>query len=91
MKSIEIENENENVQQRLSHTNEKRNKKTLNTESKGEVTIEGEYGTLKFERRLSHPVETVWKAITDQKEIFKWLPDYKGTFDGYNGGAIDLV
>ena len=51
MKSIEIENENENVQQcLLSHTNEKRNKKTLNTESKGEVTIEGEYGTLKFER-----------------------------------------
>jgi uncharacterized protein YndB with AHSA1/START domain len=81
-----------NVQQRLlSHTNEKRNKKTLNTESKGEVTIEGEYGILKFERRLSHPVETVWKAITDQKEIFRWLPDYKGTFDGYNGGAIDLV
>ena len=92
MKSIEIENENENVQQRLlSHTNEKRNKKILNTESKGEVTVEGEYGTLKFERRLSHPVETVWKAITDQKEIFRWLPDYKGTFDGYNGGAIDLV
>lgn len=27
-----------------------RTKKTLNTESKGEVTIEGEYGTLKFER-----------------------------------------
>ena len=51
MKSIEIENENENVQQRLLlHTNEKQNKKTLNTESKGEVTIEGEYGTLKFER-----------------------------------------
>ena len=94
MKSTEIENENENenVQQRLLlYTNKKRNKKTLSTESKGEVTIEGEYGTLKFERRLSHPVETVWKAITDQKEIFKWLPDYKGTFDGYNGGAIDLV
>lgn len=53
MKSIEIENENENenVQQRLlSYTNEKRNKKTLSTKSKGEVTIEGEYGTLKFER-----------------------------------------
>jgi hypothetical protein len=47
MKSIEIENENENenVQRRLLYTNEKRNKKTLNTESKGEVTIEGEYGT----------------------------------------------
>ena len=39
MKSIEIENEN--VQRHLS-TNEKRNEKTLNTESKGEVTIEGD-------------------------------------------------
>jgi uncharacterized protein YndB with AHSA1/START domain len=24
---------------------------------------------LKFERRLSHPVETIWKAITDQRDI----------------------
>jgi hypothetical protein len=58
MKSIEIE------------TNEKRNEKTLNTESKGTITIEGEYGTLKYERRLSHPREIVWKGITDPKEIF---------------------
>jgi uncharacterized protein YndB with AHSA1/START domain len=89
MKSIE--NENENVRQHLSHTNEKPNEKTLNTESKGTVTIEGDYGILKFERRLSHPRDIVWKAITDPKEIFRWLPDYKGTFDGYNGGVIDLV
>jgi hypothetical protein len=88
MKSIEIENEN--VERHLS-TNEKQTEKTLNTESKGKVTIEGEYGKLKFERRLSHPREIVWKAITDQKEIFRWLPDYKVTFEGYNGGAIDLV
>jgi hypothetical protein len=78
MKSIEIENE-------------KPNEKILNAESKGTITIEGDYGTLKFERRLSHPREIVWKAITDQKEIFRWLPDYKGTFDGYKGGAIDIV
>jgi hypothetical protein len=89
MKSIEIENEN--VERHLSHTSEKRNEKTLNTGSKGTITIEEEYGILKYERRLSHPTEIVWKAITDPKEIFRWLPDYKGTFDGYNGGAIDLV
>jgi hypothetical protein len=72
MKSIEIENEN--VQRRLlSYTNEKQNEKTLNTESKGEVTIEGEYGTLKFERRFSYPIEIVWKAITDQKENLNLL------------------
>jgi hypothetical protein len=77
-KSIEIKNKNPN-------------EKILNTESKGTITIEGIYGTLKFERRLSHPIEKVWKAITDQKEIFRWLPDYSGTFDGYKGGAIDIV
>ena len=81
---------NENVEQNLS-TNKKRNDKTLNTESKGIITFEEKYGTIKFERRLSNPKEVVWKAITDPKEIFRWLPDYKGTFDGYNGGAIDLV
>lgn len=88
MKSIEIENEN--VPRHLS-TQENGNEKKLNTESKGTITIEDEYGTLKYERRLSHPRSIIWKAITDPKEIFRWLPDYKGTFDGYNGGAIDLV
>jgi uncharacterized protein YndB with AHSA1/START domain len=87
MKSIE---ENENMKQHLS-TSEKRNEKTRNTESKGTITINEDYGTLKFERPLSHPREKVWKAITDPKEIFRWLPDYKGTFNGYNGGTIDLV
>jgi len=75
MKSIEIENEN--VQQHLT-TSEKRNKKTLNTGSIGTVTIEEEYATLRYERRLFYPREIVWEAITDPKEIFKWLPDYKG-------------
>ena len=50
MKSIEIENEN--VQLHLSPTSEKQNEKILNTESKGEVIMEGENGILKFERRL---------------------------------------
>jgi uncharacterized protein YndB with AHSA1/START domain len=83
--------ENGNIERHLSHTSEKRNEKTLSTESKGTITIEEEYGTLEFERRLSRPKEIVWNAITDPKEIFKWMSDYKGTFDGYNGGAIDLV
>ena len=71
MKSIEIENEN--VPQHLS-TQENGNEKTLNTESIGTITVEDEHGTLKYERRLSHPREIVWKAITDPKEIFRWLP-----------------
>jgi uncharacterized protein YndB with AHSA1/START domain len=88
MKSNEIEIGN--VQGHLSPS-EKRNENTLDTIFKGEVSIEGEYGTLKFELRLSHPIEIVWKAITDPEEIFRWLPDYKGVFDGHKGGTIDLV
>ncbi len=86
----EFETTNKNVIQQLS-SNEKRSKESTNTTSKGTIIVEGKYGTIKFERRLKHPKEMVWKAITDQKEIFRWLPDYKGTFDGYKSGTIDLL
>ena len=82
--------ENENVERYFS-SNEKQNFKTLNAESKGTITIEEKYGTLKYERRLSHPREMVWKAITDPKEISGWMSNYKGIIDGYPGGAIDFV
>ncbi len=85
-----LETPDKNVRQHLS-TIEERNDKTLNTESKGTITIKEKYGTIKFERRLSHPREMVWRAITDPKDIFRWLPDYKGVFEGHKGGAIDLV
>ncbi len=49
-----FETENENVERHLS-ANEKRSDNTLNTESKGTIAIEENYGTLKYERRLSHP------------------------------------
>ena len=29
---------------------------------------------LRFERRLAHPVETVWSAITDPDELWRWFP-----------------
>jgi len=30
--------------------------------------------TLNFERRLSHPVDRVWRAITDRDELQHWFP-----------------
>lgn len=37
--------------------------------------------TLRFERRLTHPVEKVWRAITDPAELTHWFPqDLVGTF-----------
>jgi uncharacterized protein YndB with AHSA1/START domain len=86
MKDIKIE---EKVEQHLS-TNEKLGDKPVNLESKGTVIIEGEYATLRYERRLSHPREVVWKAITDPKELVGWL-NTKAVIEGHNGGTIDFV
>jgi uncharacterized protein YndB with AHSA1/START domain len=89
MEKLEIENET--IEQQHLSIDEKRKEKGLNNESKGTITLEKEYGTLKFERRLSHPKEAVWKAITELKVVSEWMSNYKGVFDGYKGGAIDLV
>lgn len=56
----------------------------------GTVTIEGGYATLRYERRLAHPRETVWNAITDPKELAAWF-NSKAVIDGRNGGTIDFV
>lgn len=62
----------------------------MNPESKGTVTIESEYATLRYERQLSHPRELVWKAITDPKELAGWF-NTKAVIDGRSGGTIDFV
>src|SRR3954469_5716115 len=36
-------------------------------------TIDGRY-ILPFERRLAHPPEKVWRAITDSDEMVHWFP-----------------
>lgn len=86
MKSVEL---NEKGEQYFS-TNAEQDGKILNTESKGTITIEGEYTTLRYERRLSHPIEVVWKAITDLNELSGWM-NTKAVINGRNGGTIDFV
>ena len=34
----------------------------------------GERNALTFERRLAHPVERVWRAVTDPAELAHWFP-----------------
>jgi hypothetical protein len=65
MKSIKIDEK----EKRYLSTNGRRIYKLSNPEPKGTVTIEGEYATLRYERRLSHPREVVWRAITDPKAL----------------------
>ena len=41
---------------------------------------------LRFERRLSHPIEVVWRAITEPDELEHWFP-CKVKLDGLRDGA----
>jgi uncharacterized protein YndB with AHSA1/START domain len=72
------------------HLQKRNSDRPFNRESKGTVTIEEEYATLRYERQLSHPREVVWKAITDPKELVGWM-NTKAVIDGRNGGTIDFV
>ena len=81
---------NKYLKQQLS-SNEIRREEILKSASIGTVIIDGNYGTIRFERQINHPKEIIWNAITDQKEIFRWLPDYKGTFEKNKDGTIDLL
>jgi FMN-dependent NADH-azoreductase len=39
----------------------------------GFISVEGDVATLTFQRRLDHPIEEVWTAITDPKERADWF------------------
>ena len=45
---------------------------------------------LRFERRLAHPVEKVWRAVTDPAELKHWFPA-EVTVDLRVGGAMRFV
>jgi uncharacterized protein YndB with AHSA1/START domain len=38
------------------------------------IELEGEAVGVRFERRLAHPPERVWRAITEREELAKWFP-----------------
>ena len=63
---------------------------TKNDTRNGTVTIEGGYATLRYERRLPHPPEAVWKAITDPRELAAWC-NTKATIEARTGGRIDFI
>lgn len=56
----------------------------------GNVSVEGDYATLLFERRFSHPPEIIWEAITNPNELTEWYMT-KAKIDGRAGGSIDFI
>ncbi len=54
----------------------------------GKLRVDGGSATLTFERRVPHPIEAVWNAITQSEEMSKWYLEAK--IDGRVGGRIQL-
>jgi uncharacterized protein YndB with AHSA1/START domain len=38
------------------------------------IEVEGDRVGVRFERRLDHPPERVWRAVTETEELAKWFP-----------------
>jgi uncharacterized protein YndB with AHSA1/START domain len=62
----------------------------LDVSPPGEIVPDGEHATLIFRRRLPHPPEVVWHAITDPEQIRQWFAT-EARIDGWKGGTVDLV
>ena len=56
----------------------------------GTVTYEGDAAVIVFERRLRHPAEVVWRALTEPEHLARWYLT-EARIDGRAGGAIDYV
>lgn len=54
----------------------------------GEVILDGEKATLRFERDFPQTPEQVWSALTDPAQLQQWyISEFK--FDGRPGGTIE--
>jgi uncharacterized protein YndB with AHSA1/START domain len=56
----------------------------------GTLTFDGDYATITFSRRIGHPPEDVWSAITDPEELQGWYMT-RATISGGRDGRIDFV
>ena len=54
----------------------------------GTISIDGKYATMTFVRRLPHPIEAVWAALTDPEQRGAWFG--RTTLEGRAGGAIAM-
>src|SRR5256885_14628224 len=55
----------------------------------GKVSYNGALATLVFQRVLPHPLEAVWQALTDPKQLSSWYM-MRASVDGRPGGSIDF-
>lgn len=62
---------------------------TSDSSRAGTLTFDGDYATLRFERRIRHSVQVVWGALTDPEHLARWYLT-KAVIDGRPGGSIDF-
>jgi uncharacterized protein YndB with AHSA1/START domain len=58
------------------------------TRADGTLDVSGEIAVIAFERRLGHPVDAVWAALTDPEGLAAWLGP--GTLDPHEGGRVSI-
>jgi uncharacterized protein YndB with AHSA1/START domain len=58
------------------------------TGADGTLVVAGEIAVIAFERRLGHPVEAVWAALTKPEELAAWLGP--GTVELREGGRVAI-
>jgi uncharacterized protein YndB with AHSA1/START domain len=58
------------------------------TQADGTLVVSGETALIAFERRLGHPVEAVWAALTEPRELAAWLG--QGTLEPRAGGQVSI-
>jgi uncharacterized protein YndB with AHSA1/START domain len=58
--------------------------------TKGELVLDGDRTTIRFERVLRHPVDRVWKAITEPGELAQWMLE-SAAIEPRVGGRIRYV
>ena len=58
------------------------------TQADGTLVVSGEIAVVAFERRLGHPVEAVWAALTVPEERAAWLGP--GTLEPREGGQVSI-
>jgi uncharacterized protein YndB with AHSA1/START domain len=54
----------------------------MNTAADGVLEEKGGRQVVRFERRLAHPVERVWTALTDPGELIAWWGDCEVDLEG---------
>lgn len=58
------------------------------TRADGTLVTSGGIAVVAFERRLAHPVDTVWAALTEPDQIAAWLG--RGTLEPHVGGEVAI-